>query len=64
MGIDLTRATAAVDMMSGADLTRADAAQQVTWIYKTKAGTVSVHFQNAVVVDIDPADFPVEAILE
>ena len=34
------------------------------WIYKTKAGTLSVHFQNALVVDIDPADFPVEAILK
>jgi hypothetical protein len=33
------------------------------WIYKTKAGTLSVHFQNLVVVDIDPADFPVETIL-
>ncbi|MGH9145001.1 MAG: hypothetical protein ACRD2I_28010 [Vicinamibacterales bacterium] len=34
------------------------------WIYRTKAGTLSVHFENAIVVDIDPADFPVGTILE
>ena len=33
------------------------------WIYRTPVGTLSVHFQNAQVVDIDPSDFPVEAIL-
>ena len=32
------------------------------WIYKTKAGPLSVHFENAVVVDIDPAGFPVEIL--
>ena len=32
------------------------------WIYKTKAATLSVHFQNAVVVDIDPANCPVDTI--
>jgi hypothetical protein len=37
---------------------------EVYWIYKTKAGTLSIHFQNAVVVDIDPADFPLEKILK
>jgi hypothetical protein len=34
------------------------------WIYKTKAGTLSVHFENSIVLDIDPADFPVETILK
>ena len=34
------------------------------WIYKTKAGTLAVHFQNGLVVDIDPANFPVESILK
>jgi hypothetical protein len=34
------------------------------WTYKTKAGTLSVHFQNGIVIDIDPADFPVETILK
>jgi hypothetical protein len=33
------------------------------WIYKTLAGTLSVHFENALVIDIDPADFPVETLL-
>ncbi|HEY2150826.1 MAG TPA: hypothetical protein VGH34_08460 [Vicinamibacterales bacterium] len=28
------------------------------------AGTLSVHFQNSVVVDINPPDFPVETILK
>ena len=37
---------------------------EVYWTYKTKAGTLSVHFQNGVVLDIDPADFPVDAILK
>jgi hypothetical protein len=37
---------------------------EADWIYKTKAGTLSVHFQNAVVVDIDPANFPVDTILK
>ena len=34
------------------------------WIYKTQAGTLSVHFENALVIDIDPADFPVETLLK
>jgi len=34
------------------------------WVYKTAAGTLTVHFQNAQVVDIDPTDFPVEKILK
>jgi len=33
-------------------------------VYKSNAGTLSVHFENGVVVDIDPADFPVERILK
>jgi hypothetical protein len=33
------------------------------WTYTTSAGTLILHFQNAAVVDIDPADFPVERIL-
>ena len=37
---------------------------EMYWIYKTPAGTLTVHFQNAQVVDIDPVDFPVEAILK
>ena len=37
---------------------------EMFWIYRTKAGTLSVHFENGVVVDIDPADFPVETILK
>ena len=34
------------------------------WIYRTKAGRLSVHFQNFLVIDIDPPDFPVETILK
>ena len=34
------------------------------WTYKTQVGTLVVHFQNNAVVDIDPPDFPVEAILK
>jgi len=34
------------------------------WTYRTKAGTLTVHFQNNAVVDIDPSDFPVDAILK
>jgi hypothetical protein len=37
---------------------------EVYWIYKTRSGTLSVHFQNSVVVDINPPDFPVETILK
>jgi hypothetical protein len=37
---------------------------EVYWIYKTGSGTLSVHFQNSVVIDINPADFPVETILK
>jgi hypothetical protein len=33
------------------------------WTYKTAAGTLTLHLQNSVVVDVDPADFPVERIL-
>lgn len=33
------------------------------WTYHTKAGTLTVHFQNDRVVDIDPSDFPIETIL-
>lgn len=32
------------------------------WIYKTKAGTLTVHFQNHVVISYTPEDFPLEQI--
>jgi hypothetical protein len=34
------------------------------WTYRTRAGTLTVHFQNSGVVDIDPPTFPVEMILK
>jgi len=37
---------------------------EVYWMYNTKAGTLSVHFQNGYVIGIDPRDFPVAAILK
>jgi hypothetical protein len=33
------------------------------WTYTTSAGILLLHFQNATVLDIDPADFPIERIL-
>jgi hypothetical protein len=58
--------TAAVEARIGPPTEKEELADsnEAYWIYKTKAGTLSVHFQNAQVVDIDPADFPVEAILK
>jgi hypothetical protein len=32
------------------------------WIYKTPFGTLSVHFEDRVVVDITPDDFPIDKI--
>jgi len=32
------------------------------WIYKTKAGVLTVHFQNHVVITYSPEDFPLEKI--
>ena len=34
------------------------------WIYHTKVGELSVHFQNGYVIGIDPRDFPVAKILK
>ena len=34
------------------------------WMYRTAAGALSVHFENAIVLDIDPSDFPVATILK
>lgn len=34
------------------------------WSYSTRYGTLSVHFENGLVVSIAPDDFPVEKILE
>lgn len=58
--------TAAVELRIGPPNEKDELADsnEAYWIYRTKAGTLSVHFQNALVVDIDPADFPVEAILK
>lgn len=57
---------AAVEARIGPPTEKNDLADsnEMYWIYKTPAGTLTVHFQNAQVVDIDPADFPVEAILK
>jgi hypothetical protein len=57
---------AAVEKRIGAPVEKEELADsnEMYWIYKTKSGTLSVHFQNAVVVDIDPADFPVDTILK
>jgi hypothetical protein len=58
--------TAAVEARIGPPAEKDELADsdEAYWIYKTRAGTLSVHFQNALVVDIDPTDFPVEAILK
>lgn len=37
---------------------------ELFWIYNTKEGTLSVHFQNGYVIGIDPRDFPVAKILK
>jgi hypothetical protein len=37
---------------------------ELYWIYNTKEGTLSVHFQNGYVIGIDPRDFPVAKILK
>jgi hypothetical protein len=34
------------------------------WIYKTPYGTLSVHFQNRLVVSYSPEDFPLEKIVK
>jgi hypothetical protein len=37
---------------------------EVYWIYKTAFGTLSIHFQNHVVVSYSPEDFPLEKIVK
>lgn len=37
---------------------------EVYWTYRTKRGTLSVHFQNQIVVGYSPEDFPLEQILK
>jgi hypothetical protein len=58
--------TAAVEARIGPPTAKDELADsnEAYWIYNTPVGTLSVHFQNAQVVDIDPADFPVEKILK
>lgn len=34
------------------------------WIYKTQHGTLTVHFQNRLVVSYSPDDFPLEKIIK
>ncbi len=57
---------AAVEAMIGPPSEKDELADsnEAYWIYRTKAGVLSVHFQNSLVVDIEPADFPVDAILK
>lgn len=56
---------AAVETLIGAPANKDELADsnEAYWTFTTPAGALILHFQNSVVVDIDPADFPVERIL-
>lgn len=62
IGLDQAKVEAMIGKPDETD-TLADSGE-VFWVYKTKAGTLTVHFQNGTVVDIAPEDFPLETILK
>ena len=57
---------AAVEKKIGAPDEKDDLADsdETFWIYRTAYGTLSVHFQNHVVVSFTPEDFPLDQIIK